>query len=117
METTKKKIKIKKGDMVTVLTGKKQDRGKIGKVLRVYPKKGRILVEGINIAKKSMKADPQKNKQGGIQHEEMPLHISNVKIYCSKCNKPVKIRMKFSPDGKRKFRICNKCGEILDKTK
>ncbi|MDD3627839.1 MAG: 50S ribosomal protein L24 [bacterium] len=116
-EKSKQDIKIKKGDTVYVIAGNKENKGKIGKVLKVFPKTGRVLIEGINYAKKSMKPDPQKNRQGGIQQEEMPLDVSNVMIFCTKCSKPVRIKMKVSENGKQKFRVCHKCGEILDKTK
>lgn len=112
-----RKVKIKKGDNVIIVTGKREDKGKIAKVLKVYPKTGKVLVEGVNYAKKAMRPDPQKNKQGGIQQEEMPIDISNIMIYCSKCNKGSRVKYKFSQDGKQRFRICHRCGEILDKTK
>lgn len=69
---------IKKGDTVKVITGK--DAGKTGKVLRVYPKTERILIENINVIKKHMKANPQKNVTGGIVDREAAIHQSNVKV-------------------------------------
>jgi len=69
---------VKKGDTVQVITGK--DRGKTGKVLRVYPKTERVLVENINMMKKNVRPNPQRNIQGGIVDREIALHQSNVKV-------------------------------------
>lgn len=69
---------VKKGDTVQIITGK--DRGKTGKVLRVYPKTGRVLVENINMMKKHVRPNPQRNVQGGIVDREIALHQSNVKV-------------------------------------
>jgi len=69
---------VKKGDIVQVTTGK--DNGRTGKVLRVYPKTGRVLVEGINVLKKHVRPNSQKNIQGGIVDRECPVHQSNVKV-------------------------------------
>ncbi len=70
------KLKIKKGDTVKVITG--DDKGKIGKVLKVMPKTRKIIVEGVRVAKKAVKPSEQ-NKEGGFEHIEMPIDISNVK--------------------------------------
>lgn len=69
------KCKIKKGDMVKVIAG--DDRGKVGKVLAVFPKKSMVLVEGCKVVKKSIKPSDD-NPKGGHVHKEMPMHISNV---------------------------------------
>ena len=104
------KIHIKKDDKVKVLTGK--DSGKIGKVLKVDRKKQRILVENINITKRHTRPNAQ-NRQGGIVEAEAPLSSSNVMLMCSKCIKPVRIKMLQLDDGK-KVRVCRKCNEQID---
>jgi len=102
-------LKIKKGDMIQVLTGK--DRGKTGTVTRSIPSRGRVIVDGVNIAKKHQKPTSQTN-QGGIIDKEMPLPVANVAILCPSCGKPTRIGYRFEPDGS-KVRICRKCeGDI-----
>ena len=103
-----KKFKIKKNDNVEVLAGK--DKGKRGSVVRIIPKKDRVIVSGVNIVKKAMKRRSQQD-QGGIVEIEAPLHISNVGVVCKKCGRPVKIGYKI--DGDKKVRVCRKCGETL----
>ena len=103
-----KKFKIKKNDNVEVLAGK--DKGKRGSVVRIIPKKDKVIVSGVNIVKKAMKRRSQQD-QGGIVEVEAPLHISNVGIVCKKCGRPVKIGYKI--DGDKKLRVCRKCGETL----
>jgi large subunit ribosomal protein L24 len=107
----KPKIHIKKGDTVQVITGK--DVGKKGKVLSIEVDKSRAIVEGINIMKKHTKPT-RTNPQGGIMEREAPIHSSNLMIYCSKCKEPVRIQKKILGDG-QKVRVCNQCGEDLDK--
>lgn len=104
------KCQIKKDDKIKVLTGK--DRGKIGKVLKVDRKKQRILVENVNITKRHTRPSAQ-NRQGGIVEIEAPLNSSNVMLMCSKCVKPVRIKMLRLDDGK-KVRVCRKCNEQID---
>jgi len=106
----KKTPHIKKDDKVKVLAGK--DAGKIGKVLRVYAKKERVLVENINIVKRHQRPSAS-NRQGGIVESEAPIAWSNVMLMCNKCMKPVRISMKRLEDGK-KVRSCNKCQEQID---
>jgi len=96
--------KIKKGDLVKIISGK--DIGKTGSVLKVERDKGRVLVEGINLHKKSMRKT-QKNQVGGIKDIESPLNLSNVMFVCPKCKKPTKIG--FSLKNDKKLRICKKC--------
>ncbi|MBM7022427.1 50S ribosomal protein L24 [Treponema sp. Marseille-Q4523] len=103
-----KKFKIKKNDNVEVLAGK--DKGKRGSVVRIIPKKDKVIVSGVNIVKKAMKRRSQQD-QGGIVEVEAPLHISNVGVVCKKCGRPVKIGYKI--DGDKKLRVCRKCGETL----
>jgi len=75
------KVKIKRGDMVKVIAGK--DRGREGKVVQVMPKEGRVVVEGMNMVKRHVKAQHTRNQKGGIVEKEAPLHISNVKKLAS----------------------------------
>jgi large subunit ribosomal protein L24 len=105
------KVHVKKGDLVQIITGK--DAGKKGKVLNVDPQKGRVIVEGLNIAKRHMRPT-RVNPQGGITEIEAPLDSSNVMIFCEKCKEPVRINKVFLADGK-KVRVCNQCGEQFDK--
>ncbi len=103
------KFHVKKDDTVVVLTGK--DRGKSGKILKVIPKKQRVIVEGVNLIKKHQKPT-QANPEGGIITKEASIHISNVLIFCPKCGKGVRTRKKI--DGNRKIRVCVKCGNEFD---
>ena len=91
-----------------MLAGK--DKGKRGSVVRIIPKKDKVIVSGVNIVKKAMKRRSQQD-QGGIVEVEAPLHISNVGVVCKKCGRPVKIGYKI--DGDKKVRVCRKCGETL----
>src|SRR5690625_4249247 len=101
---------VKKGDKVKVLTGK--DRGKEGVVLEAFPKKDRVLVEGVNMVK--VHAQPsQENPQGGILNVEAPIHVSNVLPINPKTGEPTRVRYELK-DGK-KIRIAKKSGEPLDK--
>lgn len=101
---------IKKDDKVKVMTGK--DKGKIGKVLKVIPKKKRVLIENINIVKRHQRPTGA-TRQGGIVEGEAPIHWSNVMLMCNKCIVPARIKMKRLDDGK-KVRVCRKCNEIID---
>lgn len=101
---------IKKNDSVVVISGK--EKGKRGRVLSVYPSKDRLLVEKINIIKRHMKPS-RKYAQGGIIEKEAPIHISNVMLICTKCNKPTRIGNTVLQNG-RKVRVCKKCREVID---
>ena len=97
-------MKIKKGDNVLIILGKY--RGKKGKILKVIPKKGKILIEGVNLMKKSQK--PKKTgEKGQIIVLPAPLDVSNVKLICSKCGKAVRVGYKIIEN--KKYRICKKC--------
>jgi large subunit ribosomal protein L24 len=108
------RMKIKKNDTVMVIAG--NDRGKTGKVLKVFPKESRVIVEGINLRKRHTKPS-QKNPQGGILEKEAPIHISNVMIIDPKTNEPTRIGAKVILDektGKKKIaRISKASGEML----
>ncbi|ELK46835.1 50S ribosomal protein L24 [Halobacillus sp. ACCC02827] len=101
---------VKKGDKVMVITGK--DKGKQGTILEAYPKKDRVLVEGVNEVKKHAKPS-QDNPQGGILTQEAPIHVSNVMPIDPKTGEPTRVGYKVE-DGK-KVRIAKKSGEALDK--
>jgi large subunit ribosomal protein L24 len=103
--------RVKKNDKVRIIAGK--DAGKSGKVLFVDKKHSRVIVEGLNIVKKTRRPD-QQNQKGGIIDIEAPLNISNVKVICPKCDEASRVKRKRLEDGKL-VRICGKCGEILDK--
>ncbi|WP_405098372.1 50S ribosomal protein L24 [Oceanobacillus sp. FSL H7-0719] len=101
---------VKKGDKVKVLSGK--DRGKTGTVLEAYPKKDRVLVEGVNMVQKHAKPS-QENPQGGILNQEAAIHVSNVLPIDPKSGEPTRVGYEVR-DGK-KVRIAKKSGEALDK--
>lgn len=109
-EAARKKMRIKKGDIVVVIAG--SEKGKRGKVIEAIPSEGRVIVEKVNIIKKHQRPT-QQQRQGGIIEREGKLSASNVQIFCPKCDKPVKVGVKKLEDGK-KVRICRKCGEMLD---
>lgn len=111
MKEAATKTKIRKGDLVRVMTGK--EKGKDGRVLQVFPEKQTVVVEKLNILKKHTRPN-QKNPKGGILEMEGKVHLSNVMIVCGNCNKPTRIGAKSLPDGK-KLRMCKSCGEVLDK--
>ena len=98
-------MKVKKGDKVYILTGK--DRDKSGSVSRVFLEKGKVIVDGVNMVKKTVKGS-QKNPQGGIVEKAAPINVSNVQIICPSCNKSVKTGVKVLKDGKKE-RVCRKC--------
>ncbi len=102
--------KIKKGDEVIVLTGK--DKGKRGAVKQVL-KNDKVIVEGINIAKKHQKPMPARGIPGGIIEKEMPLHVSNVAIYNPQEDKPDRVGFRFLEDG-RKVRYFKSNNEVID---
>jgi large subunit ribosomal protein L24 len=103
-------MKIKKNDTVLVIAGK--DKGKKGKVRFSYPGDTRIMVEGINMIKKSTKAKGQV-KQAGIIEREAPISVADVMLLCSKCNKPARVGLRTLQDG-RKARFCRVCGEVVE---
>ena len=104
------KLKIKKGDKVIVITGK--DKGKTGEVTKVLVQENKVIVSGINIAKRHTK--PSQESAGGIISKEMPIQISNVAYVDPKTNKPTRLGIKIDKDG-RKVRVAKKSGEVVDK--
>ncbi len=103
------KTKIRKGDRVTVLTGK--DKGKSGNVLSVSPKDNKAVVQGVNVAKRHTKQSAQ--QEGGIVAKEMPIHISNLAHLDPKDNKPTRVGFKINKDGS-KVRVAKRSGEVID---
>ena len=99
-------IKIKRDDMVEVIAGK--DKGKKGKVLRVFPKEDKAIVENINIIKKAQRRT-QQDQKGGIIEVETPIRLSNLMIVCKQCGKRVRTKISVLKD-KTKIRECKKCG-------
>jgi len=99
-------LKIKKGDQVQVLTGK--DRGAKGNVTRVLPAAGKVIVDGVNVAKKHQRAT-KATMQGGIIDKDMPIPVANVALICTSCGKPTRVGYKIDGDG-TKVRACKKCG-------
>ena len=99
-------LKIKKGDRVYVLTGK--DRGKTGEVMRAIPATGKVIVEGVNVAKKHQRAT-NATMQGGIIDKDMPIPVANVALVCRACGKPTRIGYRMD-DPRGKVRVCRKCG-------
>jgi len=104
-------MNIRKDDIVEVISG--DDRGKRGRVLRVHPKEGTILVEGINRVYKHMRPS-RRNQQGGRLSKEMPIDISNVQLICPQTNKPTRVGVRFLPDGSKE-RYSKKSGASMGK--
>jgi large subunit ribosomal protein L24 len=101
---------IKKDDFVQVIAGR--DRGKRGKVLRVLPQDGRIMVEGIQMIKRHTRAT-QRRQQAGIIEREGKVHVSNVMLICTKCDRGVRVGHRVLESG-QKVRVCCRCDEVLD---
>jgi len=99
------RLKLKKGDEVVVLAGK--DLGRRGTISRVMPDRDRVIVDGINMVKRHTKPRGQV-MQGGIIDKEMPIHVSNVALWCKDCG-ATRIGYRFDANG-AKHRICRKCG-------
>ena len=104
----KKKVHVKTGDTVKVVSGK--DKGKIGKVLAVAPKEGKVIVEGINIVTKHVKPRKQ-GDVGGIVKAEAAMYSSKVMMYCTKCNKATRVAHTITGD--KKNCVCKHCGATL----
>ena len=100
---------VRKDDNVMVVAGK--ERGKTGKVIKVLPKKERVLIERVNLVKRHSK--PRSAQQpGGIVEKEASIHVSNVMVMCDPCNAPVRVGSRILEDG-QKVRICRRCGQGL----
>ena len=105
-----KRVDIRKEDTVQVISGR--DKGKKGRVLRVFPDDSKILVEHVSIVKKHVRPNPQRNIKGGIAEQESRIAISNVQLVCGTCG-PVRIGHEVRGD--KKVRVCRKCGTTLEK--
>jgi len=104
------KTHVSKGEMVMVIAGK--EKNKTGKIMRLLPKKDSVIVEGLNMAKRHIKA--RGNEPGGIKEKEAAIHISNVMPYCSKYAKPVRTRKQVLENGDKQ-KVCIKCNTVLVK--
>ena len=102
-------LHVIRNDTVKVVAGK--DKGKNGKVLKVFPARNRAIVQGVNFSKKHMKRTRQE-QQGGIIHKESPINASNLMIVCKGCNRPTRVGVDVLNDGS-KVRYCKKCKEVL----
>lgn len=103
-------LKLKVNDTVKVKIGK--DKGREGKISKVFPTEAKILIDGINIYKKHVKAAMTVDKKGGIFELSRPLAISKVALVCPKCKKATRVGFKFEKD--KKIRVCKKCGKGID---
>jgi large subunit ribosomal protein L24 len=110
VSTEHKRVDIRRNDTVKVITGR--DKGKEGRVLRVFPNDAKLLVEHVMMVKKHVRPNPQRNIKGGIAEQESRIAISNVQLVCPTCG-PVRIGHEIR--GERKVRVCNKCDTTLDK--
>ncbi|HEX5365237.1 MAG TPA: 50S ribosomal protein L24 [Acidimicrobiales bacterium] len=99
-------LKIRKGDRVRVLSGK--DKGKEGEVMRALPREGKVVVDGVNVARKSQRPT-RTTQQGGIIDKDMPIQVSNVALVCPSCGRPTRVGFSIDPSG-RKSRLCKRCG-------
>lgn len=102
-------MKIRKGDRVQVLTGK--DKGKEGVVSRVYPDRNRVLVDGVNVARRHQKPRTM-NEPGGIIDKDLPIHVSNVALLSPRDGRPTRVGYKIKDDG-TKVRVCRRTGAEL----
>jgi large subunit ribosomal protein L24 len=108
------KIKIRKGDTVEIISGRSEDKGKRGEVIRVEPDETRVVVQGSNMRTKHQR---QVQAQGrtinpGLVKFEAPVHISNVMLVCPKCSKPTRVAV--SREGEKAMRVCKKCNASID---
>lgn len=103
-------MKFRREDTVQVIAGR--DKGKRGKVQHVFPRNDKIVVEGVNVIKRHLRARPNV-RQAGIVQQEAPFHISNVMLVCSHCSRAVRVGHKFLDDNK-KVRVCVSCREVID---
>ncbi len=107
-----KKLKLKKNDLVVVVRGKKQERGKTGKILKILTEKNRLVVEKIHMVKEYVRPNPQKNIKGGIVEKEGSIPMASVMYYCKECEQG--IRIGYKNIGDKKQRICKKCETVID---
>jgi large subunit ribosomal protein L24 len=101
---------IRRNDTVKVITGR--DKGKEGRVLRVFPENSKVLVEHVMMVKKHVRPNPQKQIKGGIAEQESPISVSNVMLMCGSCGP---VRVAHQVQGDKRVRVCKKCGTTLEK--
>ncbi|WP_058186112.1 50S ribosomal protein L24 [Terracidiphilus gabretensis] len=101
-------LSIHRNDTVKVLAG--SDRGKTGRVLRVFPDKGTVLVEHVRVVKKTISSKTGQRTKGGIAEQESPINVSNVALTCSNCGVA---HVGFKTEGESRVRFCKKCGQDL----
>src|SRR5271154_7405382 len=102
-------LDIHRNDTVKVLTG--SDRGKTQRVLRVFPEKGKVLVEHVRVVKKTVSSKTGKRTKGGIAEQESPINVSNVMLVCPNCG-PSRVGHKM--EGDKKVRVCKKCDQVIE---
>jgi large subunit ribosomal protein L24 len=105
------KVMFKKNDMVMIISGK--DKGKTGKILKVFPEKNKVVVEKVNFIKEFIRRDQSRNIQGGVMEKEAPIHVSNLMLYCSECGRGIRIRKKRLEDGSN-IRVCSRCESTIE---
>ena len=110
VSTAQKRVDIRRNDNVKVITGR--DKGKEGRVLRVFPNDAKLLVEHVMMVKKHVRPNPQRNIKGGIAEQERAIRLSNVALVCPTCGP---VRVGHEVRGDKKVRVCKKCGTTLDK--
>jgi large subunit ribosomal protein L24 len=105
-------MKVRKNDTVLVISG--DDRGKKGRVLKVFPEKNRIIVEGVNFIKRHTKPSA-KSVHGGIMEKEATIAVSKVLVICNKCGQPTRVGYKILKDGEKNVRArhCRRCNEVI----
>lgn len=108
------KTKIKKGDTVEIISGRSEEKGRRGEVIKVNPKSGRVAVQGINIRKKhqGQYQTQGKNLPSGIIEFESPMHISNVMLVCPSCKEVTRVGFQRDDDGSH--RVCKRCDTLID---
>jgi large subunit ribosomal protein L24 len=111
----RKRVKIRKGDTVQVITGRRVDKGKRGEVIKVLPKEKRVVVQSINMRKKHQRQHQYEGRtlETGIIEFEAPLSISNVMLVCPRCNEPTRVGLSRDEDGVA-VRVCKKCEAEID---
>src|SRR5215467_11576892 len=108
--TRHKRVDIRRNDTVKIISGR--DKGKEGRVLRVFPNDAKVLVEHVMMVKKHVRPNPQRNIKGGIAEQESRIAISNVQLVCPSCGP---VRIGHETQGDSKVRVCKKCDTVLDK--
>ena len=105
------RLHARKGDTVAVTAG--ADKGKTGKVLRVFVREGKAVVEGVRFVKKHVRPNPRRNIKGGIVQKEAPLSLSSLRVVCPECSKPARVGIRILEDGRR-VRQCKRCHGQID---